>query len=231
MEPLKECTLLYVEDDPALLREMALFLAIHCRRVVTAADGSDALDKVAAEGADLVLTDIRMPKLDGLDLAAQLKERHPDLPVVLYTAFTDVQTLLRGIALGVAGFVQKPTDAGQLLATLEKAALPVLQRRQIADLNRDLQDVVSQLAAVGRNFSGPIGPTALRQSTEAVSSVTEQLPADLPITMAEVEKWALRRALAAAEGRRMVAARLLGMNYYTFRRHLERHGLDGDGAP
>jgi transcriptional regulator with AAA-type ATPase domain len=44
--------------------------------------------------------------------------------------------------------------------------------------------------------------------------------------MAEVEKWALQRALDAAAGRKVVAARLLGMNYYTFRRHLVRHGLD-----
>jgi transcriptional regulator with AAA-type ATPase domain len=44
--------------------------------------------------------------------------------------------------------------------------------------------------------------------------------------MAEVEKWALKRALTAAEGKKMVAARLLDMNYYTFRRRLERYGMD-----
>ena len=51
---------------------------------------------------------------------------------------------------------------------------------------------------------------------------------DLPLDMGEVEKWALKRGLEAAEGKKMVAARLLGMNYYTFRRRLAKYGMDND---
>lgn len=53
-------------------------------------------------------------------------------------------------------------------------------------------------------------------------------PDDLPLTMAAVVQWGLKRALVAAKGKKMLAARLLDMNYYTFRRHLDRYGLEDE---
>jgi DNA-binding NtrC family response regulator len=220
MSVLDQCTLLYVEDEPVLRNEMAVFLGLHCARVVPAANGRIALDAAGDEEIDLVLTDIRMPEIDGLELTTHLADVRPELPVVLYTAFTDVRTLVRGIELGVAGFVQKPTDAAKLIATLERAYLPVLQRRRIAELGRQLQDATSSMAPAPR--------TVPRQPPESATGIELQPPETLPLTMTDIEKWALQRALGAAGGRKMVAARLLGMNYYTFRRHLARHGLEAE---
>lgn len=225
MEQLRTCTLLYVEDEQNLRFEMTAFLELHMGLVIACANGREALDSLADNEIDLVLTDIRMPEMDGLTLTETLHESSPELPVVLYTAFSDVPTLLRGIELGVAGFVPKPTDAGKLIATLAKAAAPVLQRRQIARLSRDLQETAARLAMAGGAVGGG-RETAAVPPTAAEPSPERQPPGRLPLTMAEVEKWALQRALAAASGKKMVAARLLDMNYYTFRRHLARHGLD-----
>ncbi|TLM66812.1 MAG: response regulator [Deltaproteobacteria bacterium] len=226
MNALSACTLLYVEDEPALRSEMTTFLAMHCARVIPAAGGRQALELAADNAIDLVMTDIRMPEMDGLSLSKRLLESNPGLPIVLYTAFTEVQSLIRGIELGVAGFVQKPTNAAKLVEVLEKAALPVVQRRQISELSRQLQNAVSCLAKVGGHAPAPLA--AETGAPEHNPLPAPEPPEALPLSMSAIEKWALRRALDAAGGKRMVAARLLGMNYYTFKRHLVRHGLADD---
>ncbi|HAD03229.1 MAG: hypothetical protein A2091_03575 [Desulfuromonadales bacterium GWD2_61_12] len=135
---LKEITLLLVEDEALLRRATVDFLSGYCGRVVFAGNGSEALEVFAREKPDLVLTDIIMPEMDGIALTERLHELSPETPVVFFSAFSDVPYLLRGIELGVAGFIPKPAADTQLLAVLEKAALPVLQRKQLTGLEREL---------------------------------------------------------------------------------------------
>ena len=142
---LKSITLLYIEDDLALRQATVDFLALYCDRIVTASDGVQALELFAKGGIDVVLTDIRMPHMDGLTFAAELKHRSPQTPLLFYTAFTEIPYLIKGIELGITGFVQKPTDADQLLAALERAALPVVQQRQLKTLQEDLVQTVKTM--------------------------------------------------------------------------------------
>lgn len=139
MNDLKKVTLLLVEDEPDLRHETAAFLSLYCRRVIEAANGSDALAQFSAQAPDIVLSDIRMPIMDGLELTARLKELSPGTPVVLCTAFTETSYLLKAIELGISAFVRKPADADQLLASLTKAALPIIQRREIEGLSDELR--------------------------------------------------------------------------------------------
>jgi DNA-binding NtrC family response regulator len=151
---LKDITLLYVEDD-AVLRKVTLTLLSHlCGRVVTAVDGAEALTIFRERKVDLVLTDICMPNLDGLSLTKEIHVLSPTTPVVLATAFSEVSYLIDGIELGVAGFIQKPIDSAHLAATLERAALPVLQRRQLQGLAKELLLSVEHLLGKGAAFKG-----------------------------------------------------------------------------
>ncbi len=143
MTDLTELTILLVEDEAELRRKTAAFLKLSCKEVLTAANGLEALELVAACRPDLVLSDIRMPVMDGLALAARLLLEAPSLPVVFCTAFTDTGYLLKAIELGVAGFVRKPVNGAELLATLARAALPVLQQRRLAGLTQGLADTVA----------------------------------------------------------------------------------------
>jgi DNA-binding NtrC family response regulator len=135
---LKDITLLFVDDDAYFRTYMSNELQGLCGRILTAANGAEALELFANNRIDLVLTDIYMPVLDGIGLTTQLREKSPSTPVVLYTAFTDVPLLIKGIELGVAGFVQKPPDMEQLVATLERAVIPVVQLREISELRDEL---------------------------------------------------------------------------------------------
>jgi DNA-binding NtrC family response regulator len=151
-EILKGLSLLFVEDELLLRKAMGEFLALYFDRLHVASNGREALELFAREQPDLVLTDIIMPVMDGISLTEELRRRSPETPVVLYSAFSEVPYLLRGIELGVAGFIPKPTEEGQLLEVLTKAALPLVQRRQLQGLHAELQQSLQQLLGRGERM-------------------------------------------------------------------------------
>ncbi|MDA8430891.1 MAG: sigma-54 dependent transcriptional regulator [Geobacteraceae bacterium] len=135
---LKDLTILLVEDEEELRRETAAFLEMYCGRVIQAPNGREALAQLDLQRPDLVISDIRMPVMDGLELAARLKTHSPATPLIFCTAFTETSYLLKAIELGVAAFVRKPVDTDELLGAIAKAALPLLQRREIDGLSGEL---------------------------------------------------------------------------------------------
>lgn len=149
MNNLKHLTLLFVEDQNLLRKAMGDLLSPYCGKLLYAANGREALEVFQREKPDLVLTDIIMPLMDGLALTEELSQLSPETPVVFLSAYSDVPNLLRGIELGVAGFVPKPFKDEKLLATLNKAALPVLQKKQLLGLKNELQHSVEQMLGKG----------------------------------------------------------------------------------
>lgn len=138
MTDLVHLSILLVEDEDELRYETAAFLKLYCNRVIQAKNGREALEMVEEQRPDLVISDIRMPVMDGLELAACLKVRWPDMPVIFCTAFTETCYLLKAIELGVAAFVRKPVDTDELLAAIAKASLPLLQQLEIKALSAEL---------------------------------------------------------------------------------------------
>ncbi len=152
MTDLKSLSILLVEDQEELKRETAAFLELYCRRVCQAVTGADALTIFDREQPDLVISDIRMPVMDGLTLAAHLKKRAPETPVIFCTAFTETAYLLKAIELGAAAFVRKPVDTDELMAAIAKAAIPILQRREIDNLSTGLAASLKAHLGEGKAF-------------------------------------------------------------------------------
>jgi len=142
-------TLLFVEDQKLLRNAIGDLLAPHCGKLLFATNGREALELFHGEKPDLVLTDIIMPELDGIALTEELRQLSPETPVVFFSAFSDVPYLLRGIELGVAGFVPKPCEDEKLISTLQKAALPVMQKKRLFGLNSELRQSVEQMLGKG----------------------------------------------------------------------------------
>ena len=138
MPELKRLTILLVEDEEELRHETSAFLELYYDRIIQAANGSEALQLFALHQPDLVISDIRMPVMDGLELAIRLKNQAPTTPVIFCTAFTETPYLLKAIELGIAAFVRKPVETDELLAAIEQAVIPVLQRREISGLSAEL---------------------------------------------------------------------------------------------
>lgn len=130
-------TVLYVEDEAAIREAVAVFLRLNCETVITAADGGDALEKYRKQRPDLVITDIKMPGLDGMQLSARLRELDPQLPVIITTAFSEVPYLVRAIEVGVRGFIRKPIEYSELLEAVHRSAMPIIQQSEIARLKAE----------------------------------------------------------------------------------------------
>lgn len=137
-DSLKSLTILLAEDEDELRYETAAFLELYCGRVIQASNGREALALFEEQHPDLVISDIRMPVMDGLELAVSLKRRSADTPLIFCTAFTETSYLLKAIELGVDAFVRKPVDTDELLAAIAKVSLPLLQRREIEGVSDEL---------------------------------------------------------------------------------------------
>lgn len=124
---------LVVDDDPVVGESFNRVLSRKGYAVITAANGDEALAKMQAERYDLVFTDLRMPGMDGLEVAEQVKARQPWTPVVIVTGYGSKPSEDRARALGVSEFLNKPLSpemiedsAAKALAATPVAAPPVV---------------------------------------------------------------------------------------------------------
>ena len=113
--------LLLVDDDPDLLKLLAIRLKASGYRTTTAISGEQALSMVAAERPDLVITDLRMAGLDGMALFHEIERRHTGLPVIILTAHGTIPDAVAATRQGVFGYITKPYDANELLVQVRRA--------------------------------------------------------------------------------------------------------------
>jgi DNA-binding NtrC family response regulator len=132
-------TILVVEDDDAMRDLLAEELRDAGHRVLSAPGGSLGLDVARAEPVDLVVTDLRMPDLDGFDLIRDLSAL-PDPPhIVMITAFGSIETAIKAVKLGAYDYITKPFEIEELLLVLDKAVHERVLRRQVARLQREVE--------------------------------------------------------------------------------------------
>ena len=108
--------ILVIEDEARILSFLARGLEAEGYRVEGASDGRDGLVRAVQEEWDLVLLDLMLPGLDGLDVLDALHRRRPKLPVLILSARADLPTKLRGFELGASDYVSKPVALDELLA-------------------------------------------------------------------------------------------------------------------
>lgn len=130
-EQTKHLSVLFVEDDALLRVRIVEILEEYFHHVDFATDGIDALEKfrhhheVKNTYYDLVISDIQMPRMDGVQLAAQLYALREDQPIVIISAHTEVDYLIALINLGVAQFITKPIQYQQMLETLYTVSIKI----------------------------------------------------------------------------------------------------------
>ncbi len=115
-------TVLAVDDSASLRQMVSVVLRGGGYDVVEAVDGLDALSKMAGRELDLVLTDLNMPKMDGLEFTRQLRAMpaYKFVPVILLTTESNTEKKLQGKAAGATAWIIKPFDPDQLLAVVKK---------------------------------------------------------------------------------------------------------------
>lgn len=118
----KKLHILIVDDDLAMTRTLGDILSLSDHEIVTVNSGADGLEKSLEQKFDCVLTDVRMPGMDGIEFHRQLHQTQPGLPVVLMTAFAADEIIVQGLAEGVVGVVDKPLNINHLLSFFDSLA-------------------------------------------------------------------------------------------------------------
>ncbi|MGD2069613.1 MAG: sigma-54 dependent transcriptional regulator [Gemmatimonadota bacterium] len=114
-------TVLVVDDEPRIRRIVEMALGDRGYRVLTAPSAEDAWDVLEDGGVDVVVTDLQLPGRTGLELLADVRRRHPRLPVILITAFGTVESAVEAIKAGAFDYVLKPFGVEELEALVERA--------------------------------------------------------------------------------------------------------------
>ncbi|MDR2636969.1 MAG: sigma-54 dependent transcriptional regulator [Zoogloeaceae bacterium] len=117
-------SVLIVEDDQGLREAICDTLEIAGRPVFAAGGGEEALAILRRERISIVISDVRMMPMDGIALLKEIRQRHPQLPVVLMTAYADVDRAVEAMRSGACDFLLKPFEPEALLAQIDKYALP-----------------------------------------------------------------------------------------------------------
>jgi CheY-like chemotaxis protein/DNA-binding HxlR family transcriptional regulator len=111
--------ILLVEDDRILKHGLKELLAEEGHEIQEATDGLEALSLISGSTPDVILTDLKMPKLDGIGLLKKVKSIHPQIPVVIMTAFATVDTAITALKLGAYDYLKKPIDIQDVVSLLE----------------------------------------------------------------------------------------------------------------
>jgi len=113
--------ILITDDDDAIRRSLELHYRAKGHEIVTAANASEALDVVDADPPNVVISDIRMPGEDGLSLLKRIRGSHPDVPVIIMTAYHDLETTVSAMQGGAVDYVPKPINVAEMDTALEQA--------------------------------------------------------------------------------------------------------------
>lgn len=113
--------LLVVDDEPSIRKVVAAQLGRHGYHVTALEDGAAAVAHLEQHEVDCVITDLKMPRLDGMSLLAWLRTHRPGTPVVVITAFGTVETAVDALKMGAFDYVTKPFDQDELRATIADA--------------------------------------------------------------------------------------------------------------
>ena len=113
--------LLLVEDDEVFLRPLHRTLELKGYEVLPVQSGEEALDTLKSEDVDLVLTDRRLAGMDGVELVRQVKAEHPDLAVLVMTAYGTIESAVEAMRLGAEDYLVKPFETAELLLVIRRA--------------------------------------------------------------------------------------------------------------
>lgn len=130
IELLKKVKLLYVEDGKALRKTIASLLKGYVGELHVAADGKEGLKLYREVKPHVVITDIEMPLMDGLEMAAAIRDDDRHIPIIVTTAYEKIEYLRRAIEIGIDKYVDKPIDPEKLIEAVAGAADLIIEQRR-----------------------------------------------------------------------------------------------------
>ncbi|HEB8484233.1 TPA: response regulator transcription factor [Campylobacter jejuni] len=135
----KELIILVVEDEVKARESMINILSECFSKVIGAQNGDEGLKKFKKFKPDLVITDIAMPIMDGLDMAREIKEISDDVPIVVLSAYSEKERLLRSIDIGIDKYLIKPVDIEELFKVLDYLIGEKIEANMLVKISEEYQ--------------------------------------------------------------------------------------------
>lgn len=176
----EDYTILAVDDIVTNIMLLKAVLGRAKYKIVTAAGGYEALQKVASEKPDLILLDIMMPDLDGYEVLKQLKAdpEHADIPVIFLTALHNPESIVKGFKLGASDYVSKPFNHEELITRVAHHIYLAAAQRTIMQQRDELQATVEardkMYSVIAHDLRSPIGTLKMIFNMLSMSLTTEQ---------------------------------------------------------
>jgi signal transduction histidine kinase len=138
--------ILLVDDEAGIRKVLGIFLADSGYAVTTAENGEDALHQFRQLRPPIVLTDIKMPEMDGIELLQHIKAESPDTEVIMFTGHGDMELAIKSLKYDATDFVTKPINDEVLEIALKRACERIRMRRQIREYTENLERLVDEKA-------------------------------------------------------------------------------------
>ncbi|EKQ8551889.1 response regulator transcription factor [Campylobacter jejuni] len=135
----KELIILVVEDEVKTRESMINILSERFSKVIGAQNGDEGLKKFKKFKPDLVITDIAMPIMDGLDMVREIKEISDDVPIVVLSAYSEKERLLRSIDIGIDKYLIKPVDIEELFKVLDYLIGEKIEANMLVKISEEYQ--------------------------------------------------------------------------------------------
>ena len=159
--------ILIVDDEQSYRQLLSLVFEGDGHTIRTASNGREALSLLQNEPADVVISDVRMPDMDGIEMLSSVRETQPDLGVVLMTAFASVETAREAFKLGADDFIQKPFDVEELKLIVRKT----LEKQALIDENRAFRRAQRERGSIKNIVGNSAKMHAIFQMIETVAEV------------------------------------------------------------
>ncbi len=211
--------ILIVDDDPALLQALpeALRLRMNGVMVDVADSGAAALDRIAALDYDVIVTDIKMPGMDGLALLAEIRLRQPDTPTLMITGHGEHDLAVQALRGGAYDFVQKPIDRDSFVASLYRAIRAHALVRRVKERQSALERCASELEQIAEKLGSEQACVLIVDDDLAL---LQALPEALQLRMNGVTVDVADSAAAALE-------RIAARDYDAIVTDIKMPGMDG----
>jgi two-component system, sensor histidine kinase and response regulator len=176
MESMK-ATILLVDDEPAIIQALASELRLQDHTVHTASSGKDALEIIKANTIDILITDLRMPGMDGLELLSRTSELHLDLQAIVLTGYGDMQNAVEALNRGASGYMLKPPDLKELSIHIDGCLKKSALNRELRQKNKELEEEIEKRcqAELSMKQSKEAAETANRAKSAFLANMSHEI--------------------------------------------------------
>ena len=162
----KNLKILYAEDDLELQEQTKEFFEVLFSSVTVVNDGALALEAYKKESFDIVISDIKMPNMDGIGLTTKIREINHDQCIIIVSAYNDNDYLLKFINLNIRQFIQKPIDVDNMLETLYHTSKAIVNEKMVEEYRESLEETNKELTLKNKELESLVRilDSKLRQS-------------------------------------------------------------------